>query len=63
MKAFMEIQNLLVAALTHLVKFQSTQCPTARRRALLMFEVLADKQGIDKNIKELCYEANELLTA
>jgi len=28
-----------------------------------MFEVLADKQGIDKNIKELCYEANELLTS
>jgi hypothetical protein len=59
----MEIQNLLVAALTHLVKFQSTQCPSARGRALLMFKALADKQGIDQNIRELCYEANELLTA
>jgi hypothetical protein len=57
----MEIQNLLVAALTHLVKFQSTQCPTARGRALLMFETLADKQGIDTSIQELCNEANELL--
>ena len=57
----MEIQNLLVAALTHLVKFQSTQCPTARRRALMMFEALAEKQGIDANIQMLCYEANELL--
>ncbi|MBU3540875.1 hypothetical protein [Polynucleobacter sp. UB-Tiil-W10] len=57
----MEIQNLLVAALTHLVKFQSTQCPTARRRALMMFEALAEKQGIDTNIQMLCYEANELL--
>ncbi len=57
----MEIQNLLVAALTHLVKFQSTQCPTARRRALMMFETLAEKQGIDRNIQMLCYEANELL--
>ena len=57
----MEIQNLLVGALSYLVKFQSTQCPTARDRALLMFETLADKQGIDANIQELCYEANELL--
>jgi hypothetical protein len=57
----MEIQNLLVGALSYLVKFQSTQCPTARGRALLMFETLADKQGIDTDIQELCYEANELL--
>ena len=57
----MEIQNLLVGALSYLVKFQSTQCPTARGRALLMFETLADKQGIDTNIQELCNEANELL--
>jgi hypothetical protein len=63
MKAFMEIQNLLVAALTHLVKFQSTQCPTARGRALLMFETLAERDGLDADIQELCYEANELLTA
>lgn len=58
----MEIQNLLVAALTHLVKFQATQCPTARGRALMMFEALADQQGVDTNLQELCYEANELLT-
>ena len=58
----MEIQNLLVGALSYLVKFQTTQCPTARGRALLMFETLADKQGIDANIQALCYEANELLT-
>jgi hypothetical protein len=57
----MEIQNLLVGALSYLVKFQSTQCPTARGRALLMFETLANKQGIDADIQELCYEANELL--
>lgn len=57
----MEIQNLLVGALSYLVKFQSTQCPTARGRALLMFETLADKQGIDIDIQKLCYEANELL--
>jgi hypothetical protein len=59
----MEIQNLLVGALSYLVKFQSTQCPSARGRALLMFETLADKQGIDANIQALCNEANELLTA
>jgi len=59
----MEIQNLLVGALSYLVKFQSTQRPTARGRALLMFETLADKQGIDINIQELCYEANELLAS
>jgi len=57
----MEIQNLLVGALSYLVKFQSTQCPTARGRALLMFETLAEKKGIDTDIQNLCYEANELL--
>lgn len=58
----MEIQNLLVAALTHLVKFQSTQCPTARGRALMMFETLATKKDIGTDIQELCHEANEMLT-
>jgi hypothetical protein len=57
----MEIQNLLVGALSYLLKFQSTQCPTARGRALMMFEILGEKQGIDKNLQKLCYEANELL--
>lgn len=59
----MEIQNLLVGALSYLVKFQTTQCPTARGRALLMFETLADKKDIAADIQELCYEANQLLTA
>lgn len=59
----MEIQNLLVGALTYLVKFQSTQCPTARGRALMMFEALADRQESNADIQALCFEANELLTA
>ena len=59
----MEIQNLLVAALTHLVRFQATQCQTARKRALMMFEKLSSLQGINPEIQELCNEANELLTA
>ncbi|WP_162786249.1 hypothetical protein [Polynucleobacter necessarius] len=48
----MEIQNLLVGAL-YLVKFQSTQCPSARGRALLMFDVLAEQQDLDPNIQNL----------
>ena len=59
----MEIQNLLVAALTHLVKFQATQCQTARQRAMMMFEKLSTLQDINPEIQELCNEANELLTA
>lgn len=59
----MEIQNLLVGALTYLVKFQSTQCPTARGRAVMMFDALADQQNINSDIQALCYEANELLSA
>lgn len=59
----MEIQNLLVAALTHLVRFQATQCQTARKRALMMFEKLSSLQGINPEIQELCNKANELLTA
>lgn len=57
----MEIQNLLVGALTYLVKFQSTQCPTARGRAVMMFDALADQQNTNSDIQALCYEANELL--
>ena len=59
----MEIQNLLVAALTHLVRFQTTQCQTAKQRALMMFEKLSTLQDINPEIQELCNEANELLTA
>jgi hypothetical protein len=59
----MEIQNLLVAALTHLVKFQSTQCQTAKERALMMFEKLSSLEDINPEIQTLCNEANELLTA
>jgi hypothetical protein len=59
----MEIQNLLVAALTHLVKFQSTQCQTAKERALMMFEKLSTLEDINLEIQMLCNEANDLLTA
>jgi hypothetical protein len=59
----MEIQNLLVAALTHLVKFQSTQCQTAKERALMMFEKLSTLEDINPEIQMLCNEANDLLTA
>ena len=59
----MEIQNLLVAALTHLVKFQATQCQTARQRALMMFDKLSTLNDINPEIQALCNEANELLTA
>jgi len=59
----MEIQNLLVGALSYLVKFQSSQCPAARGRALMMFEALANQQGLDANIQALCNEANELLAS
>jgi len=57
----MEIQNLLVGALSYLVQFQSTQCPSARGRALLLFEALAEQQDLDPNIQELCCEVNDLL--
>jgi hypothetical protein len=57
----MEIQNLLVGALTYLVKFQSTQCQTARERALMMFEVLADHQDTNPQIETLCTDASNLL--
>ncbi len=58
----MEIQNLLVGALTYLVKYQATQCPAARSRALMMFDALAKQKNIDANIQSLCNEANEFLT-
>ena len=57
----MEIQNLLIAALTYLVKFQTTQCATAKERALIMFETIAELKGCSSELQSLCNEANELL--
>ena len=62
-KEIMETQNLLVAALTHLIRFQATQCQTAKERALMMFETLSNLKDINSDIQILCNEANELLTA
>jgi hypothetical protein len=57
----MEKQNLLIAALIHLMKFQSTHCETARKRALMMFEALSQLNEGDRELDELYLQANELL--
>ena len=57
----MEKQNLLMAALIHLVKFQSTHCDTARERALMIFDALAQITESTKDLDDLCFQANELL--
>jgi hypothetical protein len=57
----METQNLLIAALTYLVRFQTTQCATAKERALMMFETLAELKGCSPELQSLCNEANGLL--
>jgi predicted transcriptional regulator len=58
----MEIQNLLIGAMTYLLKFKNTQCPTARERALMMFDALSNTKSGNKEIQTLCYEANEFLS-
>ena len=58
----METQNLLIGAMTYLLKFQATQCPTARERALMTFEALSKSNLSNKEIQMLCHEANEFLT-
>jgi len=55
------MQKLLVAALTHMVRFQSTHCPIARQRAMMMFDALEELKESDPEIQELCSEANALL--
>ena len=55
------MQKLLVAALTHMVRFQSTHCPIARQRAMMMFDALEELKESDPEIQELCSEANTLL--
>jgi predicted transcriptional regulator len=55
------MQNLLVAALTHMVRFQTTDCPIARQRAMMMFDALSELKESDPEIQELCNEANALL--
>jgi hypothetical protein len=57
----METQNLLMAALIHLIQFQSSHCTTARERALMMFKALSDLQDSNLEIEALCLQANELL--
>jgi hypothetical protein len=59
----METQNLLMAALIHLIQSQSSQCTTARERALMMFKALSDLQDSNSEIEALCLQANELLAA
>ena len=50
-----------MAALIHLIKFQSTHCVTARERALMMFEALAELNESNQELDELCSQANALL--
>ena len=59
----MEMQNLLTAALIHLVKFESTHCATARQRALLVFETLLECNDNNPEIEALCQQAQDLLVA
>ena len=59
----MQTQNLLIGALTYLLKFQATQCPTAKERALMMFDTLAELKDSSSELQILCNEANELLIA
>jgi hypothetical protein len=58
----MQTQNLLTAALIHLIQFQSSHCNTARERALMMFDALSNLQDGNSEIEALCLQANELLT-
>ncbi|WP_438978953.1 hypothetical protein [Polynucleobacter sp.] len=51
-----------MAALIHLIKFQSTRCATARERALMMFEALAQLNESNAEMDDLCLQANALLT-
>ncbi len=59
----MATQNLLLAALIHLVKFQSTHCEKARERALMMFDALSELQETNAELEELCSQANILLAS
>ena len=49
----METQNLLMAALIHLIQFRLSHCTTARERALMMFKAFADLQDSNLEIEAL----------
>jgi len=57
----MESQNLLIAALTYMIRLQTTRCETAKARALMMFDVLSDSKECSSELQKLCNEANTLL--
>lgn len=59
----MEKQNLLMAALIHLIHFQSTHCTTARGRALMMFDALSQLNESNSELDDLCIKANALLAS
>lgn len=59
----MEKQNLLMAALIHLIQFQSNQCTTARERALMMFDALAQLNESNSELDDLCIQANAVLSS
>ncbi|QWE17002.1 hypothetical protein [Polynucleobacter sp. AP-Nino-20-G2] len=59
----MQTQNLLMAALTHLIQFQTTHCAIARERALMMFEALAELKESSPELQTLCCKASDLLIA
>jgi predicted transcriptional regulator len=50
-----------MAALIHLIQFQSSHCATARERALMMFEALSNLKDSNTEIEDLCLQANALL--
>jgi hypothetical protein len=44
-----------------MVRFQATHCETAKERALMMFDALAELKGCTPELQFLCNEANQLL--
>ncbi|WP_293597152.1 hypothetical protein [Polynucleobacter sp. 35-46-11] len=52
-----------MAALIHLIQFQSTHCATARERALMMFDALSQLNDSNSELNDLCIEANALLAS
>lgn len=53
----MNTENVLISALTYLLKYQESGCNMAGERAVMMLEAITERMHITPELKELCMNA------
>lgn len=50
----MNTENVLISALSYLLKYQASGCNMAGERAVLMLEAITDRLDVPPELRELC---------